>query len=99
MKRIDILLCLELFNIRKQKSYPKQIIKDSYITVKDLCCRKNVTNYSGLFHEPIKSYKEFKNELRSIYLQKSHLEYKYCQELLDYMDCFEDFVVDHIDLY
>lgn len=91
MKRIDILVCLELFNIRKQKSYPKQVIKDSYNAVRHLCCKKYS---SGLFCVPITNYKEFKNELRSMYLQKSALEYRYCQELLDYMDTFEGFVVD-----
>ena len=99
MKRIDILVCLELFNIRKQKCYPKQVIKDSYITVKDLCSRKNLSNYSGLFYDPIKTYSEFKNQLRSIYLQKSPLEFRYCTELLDYMDTFETFIVDNIDLF
>lgn len=93
MKRIDILVCLELFNIRKQKSYPKQVIKDSYNAVRQLCCRKHSSGLFG-FGNTITNYKEFKNELRSIYLQKSPLEYRYCQELLDYMDTFESFIGD-----
>lgn len=89
MKRIDILVCLELFNIRKQKSYPKQVIKDSYDVVRRLCFKK----YPIIVGEvAVDNYNLFKEELKTIYLSKSTLEYKYCLELLSYLDQFERFV-------
>lgn len=90
MKRVDILVCLELFNIRKSKNYPKQIIKDSYDVVRALCNRK----YSLGLTRPINDFKTFKDEFRSHYLEKSPLEFRYCQEFLKYLDGFEYFIVD-----
>lgn len=93
MKRIDILICLELFNIRKQKSYPKNIIKDSYEIVRGLCCAKFVP---VLGYNRATNFKEFQKELRAIYLKKSPIEFRYCQEFLDYLDKFSAFVVSNL---
>lgn len=90
MKRVDILVCLELFNIRKQKSYPKQVIKDSYLLVRTLFNCK----YDLGFTKPINDYETFKDEFRRHYLEKSALEFKYCQEFLNYLDGFECLIVD-----
>lgn len=91
MKRVDILVCLELFNIRKQKKYPKQVIKDSYDVVRSLCQRK----YASLIgYRNIDDFKTFREELRKHYLEKSVLEYRYCSEFLEYLDKFEYFVVN-----
>ena len=93
MKRIDILICLELFNIRKQNCYPKSIIKDSYKVVHGLCCSKYI---ALAFNNRVRNFEDFKKELRSIYLQKSPIEFRYCQEFLDYLDKFSRFVVSDL---
>lgn len=93
MKRIDILICLELFNIRKQKSYPKYIIKDSYDVVHDLCCAKY---FAALSYNRVRNFEDFKKEFRAIYINKSPIEFRYCQDFLDYLNKFSGFVVDDL---
>lgn len=90
MKRIDILICLELFNIRKQKSYPKYIIKDSYEIVHGLCCTKY---FSTAYFNRVRTFEDFKKEFRAIYIKKSPAEFRYCQEFLKYLENFSSFVV------
>ena len=94
MKRIDILICLELFNIRKQKCYPKSIIKDSYNVVHGLCCAKY---FASTYFNCVRNFEEFKKEFRSIYIKRSPTEFRYCKEFLEYLDKFSNFVVS--DLY
>lgn len=93
MKRIDILICLELFNIIKQKCYPKNVIKDLNEVVRTLCCAKY---FPILKYNSVKNFADFKKELRSIYLKKSPTEFRYCQEFLDYLDKFSTFVVSDL---
>ena len=93
MRRIDILICLELFNIRKQKCYPKYIIKDSYKVVRDLFFTKYIPVLSG---NRVSNFDCFKKELRNVYIKKSPIEFRYCQEFLKYMDKFSFFVVSNL---
>lgn len=82
MNRIEILVCTELFNIRKRKDYPKQVIKDVY---------KEINSLFGFPFVPFDtagSYFEFKQNLKERYLSRSQIEYKYVSDLLNYLDNF-----------